>query len=165
MTHFIVRWRLSAELDGDGARSASVARHLEGCAACRAHAARLYAMHDRLSLGAAHAPRSVRAASSMLWPALAAGAMATALIAVLASMPASSQSRSTLAPHVATETPGAVAPTTAVAVSPTRRIASSLSSIAFIADADPLRTELAALKVDARHGAKIAARIAGIKLD
>jgi len=165
MTCFIVRWQLSSELDGDGERRPSVARHLESCEQCRAYATRLYALHDRLAVAAPKAPRATLPRPAMVWPALAAAAMAAVLVATLAwprahhDAPVAAMIDN--APAAVTSAPAVAAIGPALA-SRSRSLAGKLAGLAA---ADPLRVELAALKRDALHGANAAAQIAGLRFD
>ncbi len=165
MTCFIVRWQLSSELDGDGERRPSVARHLETCERCRTVATRLYALHDRLTVAAPRAPRPNARRPAMVWPALAATAMAAVLVATLAWPRAAHESApwAAITDH-STEVITAP-PVTSTGFAFASRSRSLAGKLASLADADPLRVELAALKRDALHGANAAAQIAGLRFD
>ncbi len=165
MTCFIVRWQLSSELDGDGERRPSVARHLESCEQCRAVATRLYALHDRLSASAPTAPRITVRRPAMIWPAFAAAAMAAVLIATLAwpRAPHDDAPTAAMIDHPAAVTPAPSA--TSIGSALASRSRSLTDKLASLADAHPLRVELAALKRDALHGANAAAQIAGLRFD
>ena len=164
MPCWYVRWRLSSQLDG-GSPSARVAAHVAACDACRAHEARLAALHGQLARGAATAPIPGRLGAPspvgrrIAWLGVA---TAAAALVVLRLVPGHAPAPPPPQQHAALATGSAgsaqlVAPPPAVASLAAPR---ALAVADQLIDAAPLQHELGALESDTLRGARVALRVA-----